>query len=212
MENLPEIQVSSSYLGPVSYYSRFLMPGRVIIEQFDHYVKQTYRNRCMILSANGPMALVIPVVKNHGRKTLMKDVRIDYATNWQRLHLNGIISGYRSSAFFEFYFDDFEPFLRKKTTFLLDLNTGLTDLILENLGLAKNYEFSREFNRYPASSPDYRDLIHPKKRGTEDHFRPVPYFQVFSDRFGFVPDLSIIDLLFNTGPEAGTLLEASLNS
>ena len=116
----------------------------------------------MILSANGPLQLVIPVVKNHGSKTFMKDIRIDYATNWQRLHLNGITSAYKSSAFFEFYFDVIEPFFRKKTSFLLDLNTRLTSIVLDELGLKAKLSFTTEFVRETDAGFDLRDRIHPK--------------------------------------------------
>jgi len=211
MANKERILLSSAYLGPVEYFSSFLTGRNVSIEQFDHYTKQTYRNRCVILSANGPLPLVIPVVKNHGRKTYMKDTRIDYATNWQRLHLHGITSAYNSSAFFEFYFDSFERFFRKKTSFLLDLNIALTRIVLEELDLPVDVSLTSGYDSETEAVTDMRDRIHPKKSlDTSAVFKPVPYTQVFSERFGFVPNLSIIDLLFNAGPEAKSILKAGL--
>ena len=138
----------------------------------------------------------------------LKDVRIDYATNWQRLHLNGIRSAYNSSAFFEYYFDSLEPFYRKKTTFLIDLNTQLTHTILNDLGIRKEFSLSAEFRKSTDSTLDYRDVIHPKKNPESNSAStPEKYMQVFSDKYNFVPNLSIMDLLFNTGPEARVILE-----
>lgn len=203
------IILSSAYLGPVQYFSRFNGKEDILIEQYDHYLKQTYRNRCVILGANGRLPLIIPVVKEHGKKIFMKDVRIDYATDWQRLHRQGIVSAYRSSAFFEFYFDDFEPFYRKKTTFLIDLNTELTKIILRHLEIDRTFRFTNEFILPGGLVHDYRAGIHPKvSLATDPLFRPVPYTQTFAGRHDFVPNLSIIDLLFNTGPEAKQILMA----
>ena len=210
MENRKPIILSSAYLGSVAYFSRFLSSVPVAVEQYDHYTKQTYRNRCVILSANGPLPLVIPVTKNHGRKTFMKDVRIDYATNWQRLHLNGIVSAYRSSAFFEFYFDAFEPYYRRKTTFLLDFDMSLTRIALESLGIAKEISLSSSYASESSGFRDERDWFRPKSVLGVPGFEDKPYVQVFSDRFGFVPGLSIIDLLFNAGPEARGILGAGV--
>jgi len=207
------IILSSAYLGPIQYFSRFISEEDILIEQYDHYLKQTYRNRCVILSANGPLPLIIPVVKEHGKKMLMKDVQIDYATNWQRLHLNGIISAYRSSAFFEFYFDGFEPFYRKKTTFLIDLNTEMTKIILDYLGIDREIRLTKEFLKPEGLSNDYRATIHPKvSLASDQEYHPVPYMQTFSDRHDFIPNMSIIDLLFNAGPEARLILDAGIEN
>ncbi len=211
MDTVKNILLTSAYLGPIQYFSRFASDCRITIEKYDHYTKQTYRNRCVILGANGPLNLVIPIVKNHGRKTLMQDIRIDYATNWKRLHLTGITSAYNSSAFFEFYFDAFEPLYKRKMNFLLDLNMGLTRVILDALGLHPQLSLTESYISDARDFQDDRYGIHPKlSQNSDPAFTPVRYPQVFSGRFDFVPNLSIIDLLFNTGPEAKKILEAGL--
>jgi hypothetical protein len=110
---MQSILLSTAYLGPVSYFSAISRADKVIIEQFDSYHKQTYRNRCSILGANGPLDLVIPVVKASITKTMVKDVRIDYATRWQSIHWRSLFSAYNSSPFFEYYADAFSPFYSK---------------------------------------------------------------------------------------------------
>lgn len=213
MEDQRKILVSSLYMGPASYFGLFAGNEEVLIEQHDHYTKQTYRNRCVILAANGPLNLVIPVQKHHGQKTKMKDVRIDYATNWQRLHLTGIRSAYQSSAFFEFYFDEIEPFYLKKTTFLIDLNTRLTSILLKASGLPGSFTMTDHYflpEKTGKDTLDMRDVIHPKKEISSAYYQDEAYHQVFSVKFGFVPGLSLIDLLFNAGPETGKIIRSGL--
>jgi len=184
--------------------------GPVTIEQYDHYTKQTYRNRCRILGANGVINLVIPVVKRHGKKTLMKDVKVDYDTDWQRVHWHSIYSSYASAPFFEFMEDHYQPLYKKKYTFLFDLNTDLLHAALDLLQIKKPIFTSEQFiPKEPGA--DLADAIHPKKEfsHSEREFSPSPYHHVFTDRHGFCPDLSIIDLLFNEGPNAATILKAS---
>jgi hypothetical protein len=184
--------------------------GPVMIEQFDHYSKQTYRNRCRILGANGIINLVIPVVKHHGHKTLMKDVKVDYDTDWQRIHWQSIISSYASAPFFEFMEDSYYPVYHRKHTFLLDLNMDLLHIALELLQLNRTTVKTAQFTR-PEPGADLAVAIHPKKQFVHDEleFHPAAYHQVFIDRHGFCPDLSILDLLFNEGPNAVSVLKAS---
>lgn len=196
---------------PVSYFAVMTRkPGAVSVEQHDHYTKQTYRNRCRVLGANGVINLVIPVVKNHGRKTIMKDVRVDYDTDWQRIHWQSILSAYASAPFFEFMEDSYQPVYQKRHTFLLDLNMELLHAAMELLQFRQPVEKTAQFI-HSESGTDMSISIHPKKdfRHREFTFQPVPYHQVFIDRYGFQPDLSIIDLLFNEGPNASAILKAS---
>ncbi|MCF8360048.1 MAG: WbqC family protein [Prolixibacteraceae bacterium] len=200
--------LSTAYLGPVFYYSVIANSKRVITEQYDSYIKQTYRNRCTILAANGPQNLVIPVKKISGRKQLAKDVRIDYATRWQANHWRSIFSAYNSSPFFEFFSHELAVFYEKKWKFLIDFNTELQSLMIENLDIECTIELSSSFEKMPANEPDFRELLSPKK-ASENYglnFSPVPYTQTFAERHGFVPNMSIIDLLFNTGPGAEEIL------
>jgi hypothetical protein len=203
---------SSLYNAPVSYYAvLFRNRDEVTIEQFDHYTKQTYRNRCRILGANGIIDLVIPVVKVHGRKVLMKDVQIDYDTSWHKNHWKSIISAYASAPFFEFMEDSFSNFYDKRYTFLADLNMELLMSALDLLQITAN--ISQSIYYLPIDrKKDTREAIHPKRTfyHADYAFQAVEYHQVFSDRHSFKADLSILDLLFNEGPNAGTVLSTAI--
>lgn len=202
-KNNSKIVLGSAYFGPIQYFACFEANTDILIEQYDHYIKQTYRNRCIISGANDLQKLVVPVKRIKGTKTLMKDIRIDYDTSWQKLHYRSIYSAYHSSPFFDHYFDDYQKFFKKKVKFLIDMNYEITGLILDQLGIEASFSLTDSFVIVPENKPDYRESIHPKKLNF-----PVPgpvtseYIQVFSDRHGFIDNLSIIDLLFNTGPEA----------
>jgi hypothetical protein len=201
--------LSLAYLGSVGYYSVLASFDNVLIEQFDSYHKQTCRNRCRILGANGPLDLIIPVVKNSGHKTLMKDVRIDYATRWQNIHWRSLFSAYNSSPFFEYYSEYFVPFYHKKWTFLLDYNLELMEMVLGLLQLPKNYELTGQFQKEFERGIDLRDEFSPKGISKEDmgiFFTFKRYTQTFTEKFNFVPDLSIVDLLNNCGPDSESIL------
>lgn len=169
------------------------------IDIHEHYIKQTIRNRCSIVGPNGKQELIIPV--NAPNHTPMKDVTIEYSDDWQRKHWGAIKSSYGQSPFFNFYSDKFEEFYRDKSRkFLVDLNHDLLQLILEILREKKELKFSEEF--VPYKSGDQRTVNY-ADAGLKN------YVQVFSDRFSFMPDLSVIDLLFCTGPEAKSYLSTS---
>ena len=204
-----EVILSSAYIGPVQYFVKFIHQHEIIIEQFDHYIKQTYRNRCMIGSANGPLCLTVPVKRQRGTKTLVKDMKIDYDINWRKIHHQGIVSSYGSSPFFEYLRDDIEPFFFRNYTFLIDLNTEATSKIIDLLGLNTRIRLSTSYNFYDVSSEslDFREKIHPKRSLDNDRmFFPQPYHQVFSTKYDFLPNLSILDLLFNKGNESKEVL------
>jgi hypothetical protein len=203
---------SSVYNAPLSYYAVLLRnKSAVTIEQHDHYMKQTYRNRCKILGANGVIDLVIPVVKNHGQKVLMKDIKIDYDSNWHKIHWKSIVSAYASAPFFEFMDDSFSVFYDKRYTFLADLNMDLLHSALDLLQVSARVCRSTSYLQIDREK-DIREVIHPKRAffHTDYVFQPVEYYQVFSDRHGFKADLSILDLLFNEGPNASTILSRSI--
>jgi hypothetical protein len=181
-----------------------------VIERYDHYTKQTYRNRCNLYGANGLLTLSIPVHKQHGHKTFTRDIRIDDSRKWQKLHWKGIESAYMHSPFFEFYMDEIRDFLVKRHTFLIDLNTEILEYLLESLEIGGGYTLSGEYLEMGNEEvKDLRDSIHPKRSAAEDpEFLAKPYSQVFIDRYGFLENLSILDLLFNEGPNARDVLEA----
>ena len=195
------ICLSSAYLAPVEYYSEIAKADVVFIESHDYYLKQTYRNRCLIAAANGQMALSIPVEKASGEKILTRDVRISDHTDWQLNHWRSIESAYNSTPFFEYYKDDLLPFYEKKWTYLMDFNLEIQLKILDLLNLNKKIQLTGEYkNMLDDTSPDLRETIHPKKENQSVNFNP--YYQVFDQRYGFQPNLSIIDLLFNMGNES----------
>ncbi len=208
------IYLSSAYLAPIEYYSYLFNCENVVIERHENYIKQSYRNRCIILSANGPMTLSIPVESNNGKKCPIKDVRIADHGNWRHLHWNTLVSAYNSTPFFEYYQDDLCPFYEKKFEFLFDFNEELRILISGWLNMdISNVRYTDEFVLKPEKvDKDYRELISPKKdwRITNPEFTPVPYYQVFEDRYGFVENLSIVDLLFNMGNEGALILSKSI--
>jgi hypothetical protein len=198
--------------GPVEYFAH-LNKRPVIIEKYAHYTRQTYRNRFNIMAANGPLSLSIPVEKTKNIKIADKDVKIAYHTSWQHNHWNSLVSAYNSSPFFQFYSDEIERFFKKKHRWLFDFNLQSTRVIVDLIGITPEISFSEEFIKVPDEDIlDLREAIHPKKTtDSRSGFTAVSYKQVFDDRFGFVPNLSILDLLFNKGPEALLVLESSFS-
>jgi hypothetical protein len=192
--------LSIAYLAPVEYYRHLYNSARTIIETQDNYVKQTYRNRSIIASANGLQTLSIPVVKPDSPKCLTRDIRIAEHGNWRHLHWNALVSAYNSTPFFEYYADDFRPFYEKPQGFLFDFNEALRELICSLLDISPSVSYSNEYLLPSAEDVDLRETIHPKKEICGRNFEP--YYQVFENKYGFQANLSIVDLLFNMGAES----------
>lgn len=197
--------LSSCYLPPVQYISKLKHYGRVIVDVHEHYVKQTYRNRCNIASAAGIQSLTVPVSKD-GKSSAMKDMLVSDHGNWRHLHLTALESSYGNSPFFEYYRDDFAPFYEKRYKFLVDYNLELLALVCSLMDIDWNIELSESYIAPDFSSDfdDYRSIITPKFSGELPDllFTPREYYQVFSQKHGFLPNLSCVDLLFNMGPES----------
>jgi WbqC-like protein family len=205
MDFNPEILLSSAYLPNIHYFSKLLSGKKVAIEVHDNYQKQSFRNRTVILSANGPLNLVIPVIKPNGNNTKTRDILIDYEPPWQQVHWKAIVSAYKHSSFFEIFEEELKPAFHRREKYLLDWNFLILDQIYTISGIARSYvETDNYINANLKEVDDYRDSIHPKARMQKEdvHFEQQSYFQVFSNKFGFVPNLSFIDLLFNEGSEA----------
>ena len=212
---MPSIPLlSSAYLAPVRYYAHLYTAPHAVIETCDNYVKQTYRNRCLIAGPNGVQALTVPIEKPALGKAAMRDIRISDHGNWRHLHWNALQSSYERSPFFEYYADDLRPFYERRIEFLLDFNEGLQQTILNLLDLSPTILHTDAYLAAPSEDIlDLRELISPKRPWQDDTtFIPQPYYQVFSHKHGFQADLSIVDLLFNMGPEARIILKKSLQS
>ena len=192
--------LTTAYLAPVSYYSEMYKNSDIMFEKCENYIKQSYRNRCCIATANGAMNLTIPIENGNKDKTLISDIKISYSTAWQQQHWRAIEAAYRSSAFFEYYKDDFIRFYEKQWTFLWDFNFEIQEKVLKLLDIEKNISFTKTYEHQTTENIlDFRDSIHPKKPKNLD---AKQYYQVFDSKFGFIADLSIIDLLFNMGNES----------
>lgn len=191
------------YLPPIAYFKQLIdNKGKtIIIEKHEHFPKQTYRNRATIYGPNGKLNLSVPILKGSKLHTPVKDVKISYDADWQRLHWLSLQTSYRSSAYFEFYEDDFAPFYEKKFEYLFDFNLELLNILFKHLKINVNFDFSQSYQA--EYEQDFRKSIHPKK---ESNYQPVKYFQVFEDKYNFMPNLSIVDLLFNQGPQSAKFI------
>ncbi len=184
---MTDLTLPSYYLPPVSYFRQLAHSETATIEVCEHYVKQTLRNRCWIDSPAGPLSLSIPIEKTLG-KTAMRDICISDHGNWRHQHWNALVSSYGQSPFFEFYADEFAPFYERKWTFLVDFNEDLLQMLCRELDLPTR------FNRTTSYVGETTD--------SQFDETPRPYYQMFAHRHGFLPDLSVVDLLFNMGNES----------
>ncbi|HAN19487.1 MAG: hypothetical protein A2X13_02320 [Bacteroidetes bacterium GWC2_33_15] len=204
-----KIILSTAYLAPVQYYSKLISYDEIWVEAHENFIKQTYRNRCTIYGANGALSLSVPIKKT-AAKIKINEVYIDYATNWQKLHWKSIESAYRSSPFFEFYADELFPFYKRKYDLLIDYNHELQNTILSILNVDVLFKETTDFNlNYNREYDDFRYSIHPKKDLGDSNFHPIEYIQVFKPKYGFIQNLSIIDLIFNSGNDALSVLRKS---
>lgn len=203
--------LQTTYFGPVQWYQKLKRYDHCVIEQYDSYQKQTYRNRCVIATANGLQALTVPV--DHSPLTIdhvqCKDLRISDHNQWRRVHWNALQSAYSESPFFEYYADDIRPFFEQKYEFLIDFNEAIRQKMCELLDIDTSVSYSSGFmvqgsgfRVQDSGFKDFREVIHAKHPQDDPEFQPRSYWQVFQHRYGFQPNLSILDLLFCMGPEA----------
>lgn len=198
-----KILVSTAYLPPVEYFSLISHSDQIYIEREENYIKQSYRNRCYILSSHGRQLLSVPVYLGSQHKTPLKEIRIDYSKRWQQVHLRALTASYSSSPYFQFYFEIIEKIISRKIDFLIDLNTELTQSFLEILRMKSKLIFTTDFEPAGSGDNDYRYNLSPKK---QSQFSGKEYIQVFNNESRFVQGLSIVDLIFNMGPEAAGYL------
>ncbi|MFI5150077.1 MAG: WbqC family protein [Bacteroidia bacterium] len=195
------------YMGPVQYYSKLASGAECIIELDEHFRKQTFQSRAVIYDANGSLKLIIPLMK-HREKTALRDICISYDAPWQNLHWKSMESAYRSSPFFEYYEHEFINFyIGNKWKYLIDYNLAIQEVILKLLKLNPLMTHTTRFEKEYVGAIECRDLFSFKKNTRADpDFVLKPYNQVFEPKHGFIPNLSIVDLLFNEGPESKTIL------
>jgi len=208
---------STAYFPPVEYFAKIaegftlspdeVKPSVIYIEACEHYKKQTYRNRFKFYAADGVQSLSFPVVGGEGAQRLrITDVEVDWSTPWLVRTERAIAAAYESSAYFDHYRDSLFALLEKRPRTLFEFNLSILKYFLEKTGIQADIRFTEEYT--PAGSgiygEDLREAIHPKRANTilEDLSLKKPYFQVFARKYGFVPNLSILDLLFNEGPDA----------
>ena len=199
-----KILLSTTYFGSIEYYAVIAQNSEVFIDTAEFYPKQTYRTRCNILSPNGIQTLSVPVVKGRIKRNIPIDkIQIDYQHNWIPKHLNSIKTAYGSAPYFEFYFDYFVDIIKQKPANLIELNDLIMRQILQFLQLDTTINYIK-----PADYSQFENLkfLSDPKYQSKSEFPKYP--QVFEDKFGFVPNLSILDLLFNLGPEAINYLKS----
>jgi len=194
-----KILLSTAYLPPVEYFSLISRADEILIEKEENYLKQSYRNRCYILSPHGPQLLSVPVYLGSQHKTPLKEIRIDYSKRWQQVHLRALMASYSSSPYFQYYFENIESVISKNNEFLIDLNTELTMRVMNMLKLKTSLSYTTDFQPEDSIENDYRYKLSPKK---PSGFSVSEYLQVFDNNTSSIERLSILDLIFNVGPEA----------
>jgi hypothetical protein len=204
--------LSTAYFPPIQYITKFLIYPKIEIERYENYNKQSYRNRCIIFGANGPLCLSIPVKKDIHPRIPIAQLKLDYEINWQKIHWKAFEAAYKRSPFFQFYTDDFYPYYHKRYEFLLTFNSAILEITLKLIGLENRIVYSDSFRDLQGEFHDFRSIIHPKPSQSEEdpEFTPAAYNQVFLNKFEFVPNLSILDLLFNEGPNSLSVLKESI--
>ena len=180
------ILLSTAYLPNILYLSHVINSDKIVLEKHEHFIKQTYRNRCEIVTSNGKLSLSIPLIKQ-ADKEIISDKKISYSENWQRQHWRAITSAYKNSPYFEFFEDEFKPFYENEYEFLFDYNTQLLETILHILRLKKQIDFSQQFEFTNTNTIDFRSL-------SEINRAEIPtsksYYQVFADKCGFQSNVS----------------------
>ena len=200
---MKQLLLSTTYFGPIQWYQKLYRAESVQIERWESFQKQTYRNRCVIATTNGPQALTVPIERQFTINCI-KDIRISDHGNWRHLHWNALQSAYGESPFFDYYQDDIRPFFEQLWDYLLDFNEAIREKMCELIDIQPKVDYSKKFTVYSLSScvPDYRMVIRPKNPEPDPDFTPKRYYQVYEQKHGFLPNLSILDLLFNMGPES----------
>ncbi len=204
------MRLELAYLPPIAWCARIWNQPVVRLEAQEHFQKGTYRNRCLIASPNGIQRLSIPLVHGKHQQTPIREVRIAYDTSWQLQHWRSIMAAYGNAPFFEHYRDALKTCYEQPFEFLFDFNFALLQHVFHKIGWPGTWEFTENYMPKDAASTfDFRDTVSPKSAVVPAWFFPAPYSQVFMEKHGFLPDLSILDLLFCCGRQSGEILAKS---
>ncbi|WCO02576.1 WbqC family protein [Psychroserpens ponticola] len=200
-----KVLIHPTYFPSIAHFVAMVNAEKLVFEISDNYQKQTYRNRATIFGANGKLDLNVPVHYTQKNRQLYKNVAISNIDNWQDLHLKSLESAYSASPFFEFYIDDLKPLFKTEANTIMDFNFKCIKTIFECLQLPFEHETTEHFDKEPKNTLDARPLANSRKE-TVQNFKS--YAQVFDDKHGFLNNLSILDLLFNEGPNSIIYLES----
>lgn len=207
------ILIETHYFPSIQYFSKFFLHPSLVLEQHENYVKRSFRNRMHIAAANGLLRLSIPLEKGKNQQQPIREVRISYEENWQNKQWTAICSAYGNAPFFEYYADDFQPFFEEQTEFLFEHNLKILEAIFFALDYKPTLEFSTNYQKNTSNTIcDFRNKITPKTIGTtmDVTYKNIAYQQVFAEKTGYLPNLSILDLIFCKGPETISILENSV--
>lgn len=205
--------LSTAYFAPVAYYALLFHEQDIVIEAYENYNKQSYRNRMFIGTNQGPLALSVNVEKGYETKCPIQEVRLSSHGDWLHQHEIALMSNYGSSPFYEYYIDDILEVLRSDEQTLFGLNEKIRERICELIGFSAKVRYSDQYLRNDSENfRDLRNTLHPKKNILESvpEFVANPYYQVFGQKQTFMPNLSVLDLLFNLGPESILVLRDSI--
>lgn len=200
-----KVLIHPTYFPSIAHFVAIANADDLVFEMDDNFLKQTYRNRSYIYGANGKLTLNIPVVHSQKNRQKYRDVKIFNEENWQSLHWKSLLSAYRTSPFFEYYEDELQPLFEMKADFILDFNLKCFETITDCLQLDINTSKTETYQSAPEDTTDFRFLVHAKKEQPQNFEK---YTQVFGNKHGFISNLSILDLLFNEGPNALNYLES----
>lgn len=196
--------IESQYFPPIDAYKALVKYDILQIEKYEHYQKLSYRNRCYVAGPNGRMILSVPLARGKNQRTVMKDVRISNEEKWQGLHWKTLVSAYRRSPWFEYYEADLQELFEKPFDFLLDWNIACFEWVNSKLGIKMPVIFTESYQKEVSGVTDARESILPGAVAGETE---PEYTQVFQERTGFIPGLSILDLLFCEGKQAMEVLK-----
>lgn len=205
-----KVVLDSHYAPCLNWWKLFLEAEEVFLEQHSFIRKGSYRNRCHIYGANGLLRLSIPIKKGKSQRSTIDNVEISYDHDWHKLHWESLCSAYRSSPYFEYYEDELAPFYEKQYEHLFQFNLELISALKDLLGIEKNIQLTEEYQLSFDGVEDFREIIHPnlQKDSVHQTIESNSYPQVFDQKYGYIENLSILDLLFNEGPSAIAYLQS----